>query len=199
MGVKPILFNYDMVRAILADRKTVTRRVVKPQPKCLEKEQLAAQWILKETCAPYHTGDILYVRETWACLSGLYLYKADLWTASRYSGRWRPSIHMPKEAARLFLRLTAVRMERLQEITEEQAKAEGATLSLAEQNDPKYEEYLGGYYSAFSELWNSTIKKSDLALYGWGANPWVFVIEFCKISKEEAEKEKEETKDEPRS
>lgn len=105
--------------------------------------------------------------------------------------KWLPSIHMPKEAARIFLRVTGVRLERLQDITEEQAKAEGAETAFEQNTHEGPVIYLdkGGYfYYGFKALWNSTIKKSDIQQYGWAANPWVWVIEFERISKEEATK-----------
>lgn len=87
---------------------------------------------------------------------------------------WRPSIHMPREAARIWLKVTDVRVERLQEITPEQIIKEGTTGF-----DAEHLEVLGEHYDIpFATLWDSTIKKSDLDLYGWAANPWVWVIEF---------------------
>ena len=157
----------------------------------------------------YEPGDILYVRETWCDptpdQSGWpILYKAAMpmhWdakdteigeevTLKAEDYKWRPSIHMPKEAARIFLRVTAVRMERLKEITPEDAVAEGAV------KKPHYVWYGGEkclvghhrYIAAFVDIWNSTIKKEDLPAYGWDANPWVWVYEFEKISKEESMK-----------
>ena len=100
--------------------------------------------------------------------------------------KWHPSIHMPKEAARIFLQVTNVMVERLQEITEEQAVKEGiyqsnckncnSTFGCDTCLDEEYDEV-----DAFSELWNSTIKKSEFDTYGWDANPWVWVIEFERI------------------
>ncbi len=100
---------------------------------------------------------------------------------------WRPSIHMPREAARIFLRVTDVRVERLQRICERgrrSAHNEGFIndISLAEGTGKSATEH-------FSEFWDSTIKPKDRALYGWEANPWVWVIEFERISREEAEHE----------
>jgi hypothetical protein len=89
----------------------------------------------------------------------------------------RPSIHMPKEAARIWLKVTDVRVEQLQDITEEQAQAEGCTSGM-----------LTGPCAArqqFEEIWNSTVKKSDTERYGWKANPWVWVIEFEQCEKPE--------------
>ena len=199
MKMKPILFNTDMVRAILEGRKTVTRRVVKPHYRdneigfniitnantgkyvCIEYYD---EWEneTRYMADPYRPGDILYVRETWGTkvyqngLNARYVYKADGVDCQR----WRPSIHMPREAARIFLRMTDVRVEKLQEITEEQAILEG------------FEAYHSdsGYYEpatlGFKETWDSTINKTDHALYGWDANPWVWVIEFERITREEA-------------
>ena len=97
---------------------------------------------------------------------------------------------MPKEAARLFLRVTDVRVERLQDIDYEGCKAEGIWDDYKTYSE-KYHENLArmAYLRCFSELWDSTIKKADLPRYGWNANPWVWVIEFERISKETAKKE----------
>lgn len=122
--IKPILFNTEMVRAILEDRKTVTRRVVKPQHLRVldsqyhkEHPETPDNVLLERLCEPpFLPGNILYVRETWErSMAGTYLYKATD-TPLIHDG-WRPSIHMPKEAARIFLRVTDVRVERLQDIT----------------------------------------------------------------------------------
>ena len=228
--MKPILFNTEMVMAILDGRKSVTRRVVKPQPICdgpnitfkphdddffLSAEK---HWLRCRVCGndpeysregssishhwepPYRPGDILYVRETW-CENqnpnsknfGGFEYKAD------YDGAmcqdlisWHPSTNMPKEAARLFLRVTGVRVERLQDITPEQARDEGCdgrclcpssgtcgTLCTVERDFS---------VERFETLWDSTIKKADLPRYGWNANSWVWTYRFERISKEEAQK-----------
>lgn len=201
--MKPILFNTDMVRAILDGRKMVTRRVVKPngifqgwsilgRDKSMIQTPNGFGFLISngeksvETLMymPYRPGDILYVRETWAKVGDkAYGYKADdIWSVPR----WRPSIHMPREAARIFLRVTDVRVERLQDIKERgkfnaSAEAEGFC------NDINL--YDGTGKSAtkhFAEAWDSTIKPKDRALYGWAANPWVWVIAFERISKEEA-------------
>ena len=186
--MKPILFNTEMVRAILDCRKTVTRRVVKPQPEIRPVPGEDGCYIYRgipcglngmKNLAPYRPGDILYVRETWQNgFGGTYLYKAD----AEYDlfmtpeGKlvsdipWRSSIYMPREAARIFLWVTDVRVERLQEIDDDGIVSEGLAIG-----DP------------FDELWDSTIKKADRALYGWEADPWVWVIEFERISREEAE------------
>ena len=150
--------------------------------------------------APYQRGDILYVRETWQHLYELdgneqiiegtekYYYAAtDIIPFDTYvdsSGithdktPWRPSIHMPKEAARIFLRVKDVRVERLQDITDEGAYREGAG-----DKDVIYQ--TGARVLEFARLWDSTIKKSDMEKYGWNANPWVWVIEFKQCEKPE--------------
>ena len=174
-----MLFNTDMVRAILSGRKTQTRRICKGQPQdgVTSPEALGYE-------PPYKPGDILWVRETWngGRLFGQkgngYVYAAD------YKGQsalgWRPSIHMPKDAARLFLRINEVRMERLQDISEDDAMAEGACGGeyLDEQGNS-----MGIIYphEDFAQIWDSTIKKADLPHYGWEANPWVWVIEFERM------------------
>lgn len=164
---KPILFNTPMAQAILDGRKTATRRIVKPQTE------------------PFQIYDILYVRETW-CKGHInnsqeqYFYRAD--ENLDFPCKWRPSIHMPKEAARIFLRVTDVRVERLQDITEEQAKAEGAidNRGFIHSYDNEYE-IIQSAREYVQEIWNSTIKKADLDRYGWNANLWVWVIEFERL------------------
>lgn len=198
MSVKPILFNTEIVRAILDGRKTCTRRVIKPQPdgKCTyplgfvadstEKKEMGCFGFgineyggsIQYAKPSYQPGDILYVRETWKKVPNGYYYYED-WQRDDIADvtKWKPSIHMPKEAARIWLKVTDVKVERLQEITEVQAQAEGCNSGL-----------LTGACTArgqFEDLWNSTIKKSDLDRYGWEANPCVFVIEFVKIDKPE--------------
>ena len=189
--MKPILFNTDMVRAILEGRKTVTRRVVKFKP------GQNPQWTgyipdgpvlygsnnIPASKSPYHPGDILYVRETWArSMAGTYIYKAT--DTPIILDRWRPSIHMPKKAARLFLRVTDVRVERLQDMRLIDCMKEGVQLTLAEQGDLVIQGVRAR--DRFSGVWDSTIKPADLPLYGWAANPWVWVIEFEQVSKEAA-------------
>lgn len=182
--LKQILFNTDMVRAILEGRKTVTRRVVKPQPKEAitvdyhdDKNKRWIRGIFVENGAnypaPYRPGDILYVQETFFEYRGNFYYKADrkheALSKLGIRFKWHPSIHMPREAARIFLRVTDVRVERVQDIDDDGVVAEGLNIG-----DP------------FDELWDSTIKPADRALYGWDANPWVWVIEFERITREEA-------------
>ena len=127
----------------------------------------------------YQPGDILYVRETWTNLNTeenpCFFYRAtDEMPEWALDKRWRPSIHMPRNAARLFLRVTDVRVDRLQGITGADIKAEGTEgrhLGLATRG-------------AFAQLWNSTIKPADRDRYGWNANPWVWVICFERCGKD---------------
>lgn len=198
--MKPILFNTEMVRAILEGRKTVTRRVVKPQPAGdgSAPEPLKTRpgywnsWGDDNVYRPpYQPGDILWVRETWSPVNvrpRRYIYKADV---DKGIGEgvglplcWHPSIHMPREAARIFLRVTDVRVERLQDMRLKDCEKEGVQLNFVESADL----VMGSIRARerFSGVWDSTIKPKDLASYGWNANPWVFVISFERITKNEA-------------
>ena len=192
--MKPILFNTEMVRVIMEGRKTVTRRVVKPQPPAtsvVRKRGCTWDWSFWADCdmghimkLPYHPGDILWVRETWAKnpFGDGYIYPTEVPGAGQ---KWKPSIHMPREAARLFLRVTDVRVERLQDIDDDGAKAEGANYQDGK-NVGWEEKMRRTAIDRFAEIWDNTIKPADLHLYGWEANPWVWVIEFERISKDEA-------------
>lgn len=209
--MKQILFNTEMVRAILENRKTCTRRVIKGLPLCgphatVDEDRLFIEdedgyFHPAEAFSPIQPLDILYVRETWKQATGgsagpglydKYLYKAD--EPQDTSGltveeRWHPSIHMPKKAARIFLAVTAVRAERLHDMTNEQAEKEGCEGFPCSCHMRGYHGctdclntgWLEPPLADFMYLWNSTIKKKDLPKYGWGANPWVWVIEFKRI------------------
>ena len=194
MAIKPILFNTEMVRAILDGRKACTRRLPRKQieEKYLEYEewvcavaQPGSTWLSEkefyEEYPPYQLGDILYVRETWRGLPvneaghfrghPIYYYRADGdLRPEGWRGVWRPSIHMPKEAARIWLKVTDVRVERLQDMTDDDAEAEGCF------------DYTSTALG-FPDVWDSTIKKSNLDSYGWDANPWVWVIKFERCEK----------------
>ena len=199
MPIKPILFNTEMVRAILDGRKTCTRRICKDANECtvpdmefynadrrtyavhnfVDKDHTEQLSTAERTC-PICTGDILYVRETWKKAPNGYYYYED-WQRNDIADvtKWKPSIHMPKEAARIWLKVTDVRVERLHEITEDGAKAEGAIDNRGFIHSPENEyDRIHTAREHFIRIWNSTIKKSDLDRYGWDANPWVWVIEF---------------------
>lgn len=208
LKAKPILFNVDMVRAILNGEKTVTRRIVKNNPEectskvvngvcklCDDKGGFYLPDDYVKVRSPYQVGGILYVRETWyyetfyedtdditdlpfGNCSWRYVYKADRPDYPVIPDHWHPSIHMPKEAARIFLRVTNVRVEKLQDITPEQIDAEGCKEYAY---NAKTGELLPSKPTWFKMIWDSTIKKSNLSKYGWAANPFVWVIEFERI------------------
>lgn len=219
MAIKQILFNTEMVRAILMGQKTCTRRVVKgfipddaawgytaftPKGHISCRGTFPVGWGEKFFKLPYQKEDILYVRETWCRYGKLddfdhviegteeYYYLADGANPTPYNcflvqrngydeykdtPVWHPSIHMPKEAARIWLKVTDVRVERLQDIDGKGCVKEGI------EEEPLKdigEEFVKGM---FHDLWDSTIKKSDLDRYSWQANPWVWVIEFERCEK----------------
>lgn len=195
--VKPIIFNTQMVLAILAGHKTVTRRVIDPGPHRIlrggyflgaETSKVGAELDNHGVVvSKYQPGDILYVRETWAAFRGwmwgpVYVYKAgfdpkQLPAGCKSNWHWHPSIHMPKEAARIFLRVTNVRAERLQDIDEAGATAEGLYRGwrLTETSSQAVTAR-----QAFMWLWDCLSRKES-SDQSWLANPWVWVIEFERI------------------
>ena len=220
-NVKPILFNTEMVRAILDGRKTVTRRIADINTEITCNDGTANHDFVLDNftggtpngfvcrkcgfgVAPPHSrvpcgtslfrprywpGDILYVRETWAKMVDLgtishagYVYRGDfddneLHEMAEKHFTWKPSIHMPKEAARIFLRVKDVRVERLNAMQEDDAIAEGFPDLGVDADSP---------LERFAALWDKTISRDQIDVLGWYANPWVWVIEFERISKEEA-------------
>jgi len=208
MKERPILFSGSMVQAIQDGRKTITRRVIKPQPgNAIDRVRFDADynsWIdeafdfVKKRKCPYGVpGDRLWVRETFwrqpgEALPGLKLiYKAD--NPDFMDGRtnpmtkrfykWRPSIHMPRWASRITLEVIDVRVERVRDITEQDAKAEGiSVLPLQSEDDHSawYQSAPGVHQArnarvSFASLWDSINAKRG---YGWDTNPWVWVVEF---------------------
>nr|DAU92180.1 MAG TPA: ASCH domain protein [Bacteriophage sp.] len=218
MPIKPILFNTEMVRAILDGRKDATRRIVKgfipddavwgytaftPKGYISCRGTFADGYGEKFFKLPCEPGDILYVRETWQCWRA-HRYEATADVRFRaggddvrlqfangntdsidrldydtfvhkwfsHNGEWKPSLFMPKVAARIWLKVTDVRVERLQDMTDDDAEAEGCF---------DYTSTALGFF----DVWDSTIKKSDLDRYGWNANPWVWVIKFERCEKPE--------------
>lgn len=173
MKERPILFSGPMVRAILEGRKTQTRRVVKPQPAHIAGigTVLNIDTITGKACPYGKPGDRLWVRETWdgVRLDGggaLVSYRADGDKPVTDDGRWHPSIHMPRWASRITLEVVSVRVERLQEISEEDAMAEGVALA----------ENYRGPVAHFASLWEQIN-----GLGSWNANPWVWVVEFRRV------------------
>ena len=223
--MKSIQFNTEMVKAILEDRKTVTRRVIKQIPNHWHFSRRIMDWYLSRVytnefdgetlhfevqCdvddsfmatakAPYKVGDILYVKETWKkydkmvgtgdeChLESFIDYKADKNTevsSGFFESKWKSSTCMPKAVARIFLKVTNVRVERLQDITKTDARNEGVR-DPYDYIDSLYWEQVSGLdyeIGAFTRFWNATLKKEN---HSWDANPYVWVIEFEKIEKVE--------------
>lgn len=181
------------------DRKTVVAYIDQATGDSYEPERICR----------YQPGDILYVRETWAfipciecmldddakCLNdkkpvmhedkysvseGCFVYRADCTEDDKGCLIWSPSIHMPKRASRIWLRVTDVKVERLQEITPRDMRNEGATAMCMYPV-----QFSADIKPEFIKIWNSTIKKTDVSRYGWAANPWVWVIEFERCEKPE--------------
>jgi hypothetical protein len=198
--MKPILFSGPMIRAILDGKKSMTRRVVKPQPEpfcaAFTHETGATNCTVvyrpKPSDAPFQPGARLWVRETWrrprindgapAAIKSPVQYRATSLFHDGFGESWRPSIFMPRWASRITLGVTAVKVERLQDISEEDAKAEGVRF------DGTY--WLGGVHpikktpqcwptakDAFKALWNSINSKRG---YSWEANPWVWCYTFSR-------------------
>lgn len=197
--IKPILFCTKDVQAITNREKTTTRRVIKLDLGLADTDKNDSSYLkipdkygefhdAKDLCR-YKVGDVLWVRETWQ--KGYkgnidkygepiieYIYKAREGNIS--VDKWCPSIHMPKEAARIFLKVTDVRVERLQEITALECVYEGVdTLDILE-NTPD-DDFVGYTKGQFADHWDSMLNKEDYDEYSWEANPWVWVIEFEKV------------------
>ena len=215
---KPILFSGAMVRAILEGRKTQTRRVINPQIEWKEEyiyqrrksgtiDQFEYIDFLKKS--PYgQIDDSLWVRETWKCeelesgLDGV-RFAADgafreientqeasnAWMdANRPGGKWRPSIFMPRWASRINLKIIGVRVDRVQHISREDAKAEGCSniWSWDEKRNAKHPEHfsralLNPYIANYSVLWDEINAKRG---FGWDMNPWVWVVDFKVVNHE---------------
>jgi len=183
--MKPILFSTPMVQAILEDRKTMTRRIMNDQPneKLFPCGTGCQYWAndpndlkAKYYKAKYEIGDILWVRETWRKNNGMPTgYPFEYRATAEADGvpidePWKPSIFMPREAARIFLKVTRVRVERLQDISGEDAMKEGVKV------ESMFPLCIGDSYRAFSILWESINGKES-----WDANPWVWVYEFERV------------------
>lgn len=198
---RPIIFSADMVRAILEGRKTQTRRLLKPQPRQIEvgwkygknykNLALGTATPANDIFYPYECpyglpGDLLWVRETWQKFADEYAYFAtdiDVFSETK----WHPSIHMPRAAARILLEITDIRIERLNDITEADAIAEGINSTTPNSGPNKYydnyhtgrwmdKEFLNNPILSFRTLWEKINGPGS-----WEANPWVWVITFDKI------------------
>ena len=247
---KPILFNTEMVKAILAGRKTQTRRLIRPQPKgqlsyifggshpgkwTYMSRSEAKAWDVDESVIheeegkfwtpPCHGDDVLYVRETWnygyvdtdwkeGCPPEAWFNELDLdekfmpflheisrfWYLADnddplYGLKWKPSIHMPKAAARIWLKVKRVRVERLQDISYDDVQAEGMDMDawyeydewqhqtsdgLAADGIHVIYETMRGFFG--HKVWDATMQSLEqYEKYGWDANPWVWVIEFERV------------------
>jgi len=196
MNEKPIIFKPEMVKAILDGTKTQTRRIIKTPP-CEILEQGSTVSVMKPRkfrdeyarfCPyePYHVGDILWVRERFCNVNkpGIkpeYYYFADTLSieCEDYDPKewtWKPSIHMPREAARIFLEIKSISVGRLQDIGEKDAKAEG----VEPMTTPDIPGVGRTYIQGFGWLWNEINAKRG---YSWESNPWVWVIEFRRVEK----------------
>ncbi|APM39411.1 hypothetical protein [Clostridium kluyveri] len=207
--MKPIIFNTKMIKAILESRKTQTRRIIKeyipedakwgytfftPKHHVSFRGIFDGQYGEKFYKLPYWIGDILYVRETFANTwtpdgKEGFVYKADgepskfpYWgNANQCKDEvWIPSIHMPKKAARIFLKVTDIKVQRIQDITEDEAKKEGIK-EKASYNHYSQKFFNGlddNYKYGFGKLWDSCGYKWPNS---WSGNPWVWVFEFEKI------------------
>lgn len=256
---KPILFNTDMVRAILAEQspKTQTRRIAQPDEHHKYYCGRVPDYNLKHggerifsvdamgsgiayIKPRYREGALLYVRETWrvgawdihkqlmafdykdgTCGEMVYIHDRDMflrlvdqaredarkagceyngvdfvWEKGKSPCRWHPSIHMPKETARIFLSVNQLRLEKLQDITLEDAFNEGIMFYKGWESEKYIKERKEaikngtkppiGYapLERFIHLWNSTISREKINIFGWDANPWVWVYEFKKAEVE---------------
>jgi len=171
MKERPIILNTEMVKAVLEGRKTQTRRIIKPQPKWIGNPNIPFKTIDADpkgiiNCPYGQVGDRLYVRETWCKPDDEVFYRAqhDMQPEEHalWDGRWKPSIHMLKKYARIWLEITDIRVERVQDISEEDAQKEGIEFSK------DFKARVG-----FIHLWEKLYKN-------WNVNPWVWVIEFKK-------------------
>jgi hypothetical protein len=213
MKERPILFSAPMVRALLAGTKTQTRRIVKPQPPanaCYWKEVSAGQWLSRDygqqwKCPYGVAGDRLWVKETWAAqnLKLRTVKPSEIPEDSRINyaaghcaddldglGPWRPSLFMMRWMSRITLEIVSVRVERLHEITEADAKAEGVTIQsdaavaarIAKQYDngiPEDRQLNEAWSPSTMEYWALWEKINGAA--SWALNPWVWVVEFRRV------------------
>lgn len=187
MKERPILFSGPMVRALLAGTKTQTRRIIKPQPEPLRQCVDGWRWkgehhdFMIDVCPFGKPGDRLWVKETYSAHGemgdwGRKRYRADLGDDAKepHGLHWRPSIFCTRNASRITLEITSVRVERLNDISEADAKAEGAEIQKETPGGwiicgPR----IGSYKEGYRWLWESINGAGS-----WDANPWVWVIEF---------------------
>ena len=199
MTERGMIFNAEMVRAILDGRKTQTRRPIKwKQTRFTEigEREDGSKWPWSEdaehACDFWHpcpfgaVGDRIWVRETWNKYGGLLTYRADhdwiddMRKETVCTAKWVPSIHMPRWASRILLEITNVRVERLNAISEEDARAEGiidgGCLNCGEPEPCGCANPEPDATDAFAYLWQSIYGQES-----WNADPWVWVIEFKRV------------------
>ncbi len=183
MKERPILFNGEMINA-LGNGKTQTRRVIKPQLPEEPTKYAGKRWGVIDgdfyycgvKCPYGQVGDVLWVRETWMPQDEGICYRADGEKPSWVEDKWKPSIHMPRKLARIFLEIISTHAERVQDITEEDAKAEGAKAMHLDDLGQTWKTHKRGFQS----LWDSINEKRG---FGWDKNPWVWVVTFKKVRK----------------
>lgn len=189
-----------MVRAIQKGEKTVTRRIIKPQPTYSSQDGFSYRGraygtdlppTIEGACnnlrcaASYQANDVLYVRESWLKTKRgeIYKYRADCYDSEARLCKWHPSIHMPKEATRIFLRVKDVKVQHVHDMRLADFLAEGVMLTREELQDQDTALYKAR--QQFKEIWNSTVGKpgtKEYQMYNWDANPLVWVIEFRRIN-----------------
>jgi hypothetical protein len=211
MKEHPIIFSTPMVQAILEGRKTMTRRIIKPQPECINNDlpkpmedaikelqilrkkglntiRIGTGGFIFPDCPYGQPGDLLWVRETWKSsgFNAEYSTMVIVYKAGEYKvcvmpdeyplfmqNRWKPSIHMPKAAARIWLKVVNVRVERLQDISNEEARKEGVK---------EEDSVMGDFRPGFLKIWDKIHGPES-----WNLNPWVWVVEFERVDRVQAD------------
>jgi hypothetical protein len=201
MMEKPILFSSPMIRAILDGRKSMTRRLVKPQPWVIPYAdpygniEEATFWMFGERQedwptrhnAPYVAGDILWCRETWCnhdplnnmekCQDGPCYRATDEGECAVIGQKWKPSIFMPRQTSRISLEVTGVKVERLQDISEEDILCEGVTVDRVAEWLSISWELMPTLHDAWAKLWDSINGKKA----PWDSNPFCWCVSFRRI------------------
>lgn len=194
MKERPILFNDDMVRAILAGQKTQTRRPVDPQRQCPFGQPGDRLWVRETLFYEWHMHDVTYGEPDLP--GGMYshrcIYRADNpdypVNVGVYARGWTPSIHMPRILSRITLEITDVRVERVRDISEEDAQVEGVRPAFSH---PGFDGVTSqpSYRWGFWRIWDELYAARGL---GWSVNPWVWVVTFKRVVRESSRKAVEE-------
>ena len=178
---RPIYLNTDTIQAVISNQKRVIRKIMNPQPVITEHmtkykdyqsfnaepqqrfDPFLLSYLLINRKTPYTIGDLLYVKEKWAeTADGKYVYYAEDINASK---TWNTSVQMPKDAARLWLKVMNVAVKRLHDVTDQDVQKEGV-VSLEE----------------YKMMWDAALKPKDRSIYGWDKNPWTWEITFQTMS-----------------